>query len=218
MQISRADIRPRPPCPPARALPSRALPCLVPRRGGHVVGDVLVVYARLDHDLVVWAGDLNYSLHDTVSPFDARDELKIITSEPIETQLVAADQLLSERNARRAFSGFQEAPLRFRPTYRVLVGEDSYDPKRCPAWTDRVLWREKVARHQPSNQPSITCAAYSCCWEARLSDHKPVYALLDIDLGGLCRLPPSRSGSGRTQERQQQVNDSAGGNTSKSTL
>ena len=78
-------------------------------------------------------------------------------------------------------------------------------------------WREKVARHQPSNQPSITCAAYSCCWEARLSDHKPVYALLDIDLGGLCRLPPSRSGSGRTQERQQQVNDSAGGNTSKST-
>ena len=42
------------------------------------------------------------------------------------------------------FSGFDEGPLDFLPTYRVVIDGDIYDEKRCPAWTDRVLWKVRV--------------------------------------------------------------------------
>jgi hypothetical protein len=165
----------------------------------------------LDHDLVVWAGDLNYAMHEDVQPIDAREELTELGrngGEPIHTQLVAADQLINERSANRAFGGFDEAPLRFRPTYRVIVGEDRYDPKRCPAWTDRVLWRERVAPSELStadrlsngsvlpktSESAVTSVAYSCRWEARLSDHKPVFAVLDVDLAGLSSISTEATG------------------------
>ena len=118
----------------------------------------------------------------------------------------------------------------------MIVGEDAYDPKRCPAWTDRVMWRQRKA--EPASAAAaiaatrkyyagggrgggnggeettrgstgsfrekakrrltngtvlpplaggsaVTCVAYSCRWEARLSDHKPVFAVLDVDVEGL---------------------------------
>lgn len=37
-----------------------------------------------------------------------------------------------------AFSGYQEGPLLFRPTYRYDIGTDTYDTSekmRIPAWT-----------------------------------------------------------------------------------
>ena len=54
----------------------------------------------------------------------------------------------------RAFGGFEEGALQFRPTYRVVVGSDAYDPKRCPAWTDRVLWKH---RHATSGAGAVRC-------------------------------------------------------------
>lgn len=106
--------------------------------------------------------------------------------------------------------------------YRVAVGGDTYDEKRCPSWTDRVLWRVKPQDSAPSGQAATTAAStpppplrgqegsksrafspdtpaaaatatvaaavrvraltYGCAWECRLSDHKPVFALLEVFL------------------------------------
>ena len=44
------------------------------------------------------------------------------------------------------FSGFQEGPVDFGPTYKYDLFSDDYDTsekQRIPAWTDRVLWRRR---------------------------------------------------------------------------
>ena len=162
----------------------------------------VVAGSCLDHDLVVWAGDLNYALHESVDGAEARAGLEGGGGDvmgprdgELRTQWAAADQLTAERSLGRAFTGFREGGLFFRPTYRVKVGADAYDPKRCPAWTDRVLWREKKsARSAASLGPAsaatpaagaVSLVAYSCSWDCRLSDHKPVFAVLDVDVAGL---------------------------------
>ena len=54
-------------------------------------------------------------------------------------------QLRNEHAAGRTFSGFEEAPIAFAPTYKYDIFSDAYDTSekcRVPAWTDRVLWRK----------------------------------------------------------------------------
>ena len=61
--------------------------------------------------------------------------------------LVENDQLNIERTKKRTvFSGFEEAPITFMPTYKFDADTDVYDSsekRRIPSWTDRVLYREK---------------------------------------------------------------------------
>ena len=48
--------------------------------------------------------------------------------------------------AGNVFSGFQEGPVNFAPTYKYDLFSDDYDTsekQRIPAWTDRVLWRRR---------------------------------------------------------------------------
>lgn len=54
------------------------------------------------------------------------------------------DQLRREIEADRVFSHFDEAPVNFRPTYKLDRGTDTYDTSakaRIPGWTDRILFR-----------------------------------------------------------------------------
>ena len=49
-----------------------------------------------------------------------------------------SSQLRSAMDSRQAFSGYEEGPLLFRPTYRYDLGTDRYDTSekaRIPAWT-----------------------------------------------------------------------------------
>lgn len=56
--------------------------------------------------------------------------------------------------------------------------------RRAPAWTDRILWRKD--RIQPSTgndvtqQPTTKLLCYDSCMDMTLSDHKPVYAHMEI--------------------------------------
>ena len=102
-----------------------------------------------DHDIIVWLGDLNYRMvesiadEDVYSYIDADMQLELAES---------CDQLTLERDAGRAFQDFHEGLLSFPPTYKYIPGTDSFDRRpekknRCPAWCDRVLWRTRTEKN-----------------------------------------------------------------------
>lgn len=124
----------------------------------------------LDHDIIVWFGDLNYRIElsrDTIFDAIARSDW---------TALSAADQLRREMAAGRVFQGFTEAPTHFLPSYKFNSGTDTYDssPKqRLPAFCDRVLWRAR-------SPGAVSAPFYESFMPLRTSDHKPVAALLTM--------------------------------------
>mmetsp|Transcript_27290 Transcript_27290/g.85911 ORF Transcript_27290/g.85911 Transcript_27290/m.85911 type:complete len:510 (-) Transcript_27290:75-1604(-) len=121
-------------------------------------------------DRVFFTGDLNYRL-DT-----KRAVADVYLRNRQHRELVGVEQLTHSRGSGGAYLGYAEGPLHFRPTYKYDKGVDHYDsgPKqRCPAWTDRVLYKAQGAR----------LLRYDCYQEERLSDHRPVYGVFLVDVG-----------------------------------
>ncbi|KAJ4465875.1 inositol polyphosphate phosphatase [Lentinula lateritia] len=115
------------------------------------------------HENVIWLADTNYRI-------DLENEAvrTLAESNSFDT-LFAADQLKQAMDAGIAFSGYEEGPLLFRPSYRYDLGTDNYDSSekmRIPAWTDRILYRGL----------QLDLSAYSRA-ELKGSDHKPVFAV-----------------------------------------
>ncbi|NXT94584.1 SYNJ1 protein, partial [Anhinga rufa] len=101
------------------------------------------------------------------------------------------------------FRGFLEGKINFAPTYKYDLFSDDYDTSekcRTPAWTDRILWRRRkwpfdrsaedldllnASFHDDSNVPYTwnpgTLLHYGRA-ELKTSDHRPVVALIDIDI------------------------------------
>ncbi|KAF8816327.1 DNase I-like protein [Phlegmacium glaucopus] len=92
--------------------------------------------------------------------------------------LLRFDQLKKAIQSKRAFEGFQEAPITHTPTYRFSPGlaMDSmgYDLKRKPAWTDRILYMR-----------GLTCRVHQLSYTSHpqiiMSDHRPVSADFTVD-------------------------------------
>jgi inositol polyphosphate 5-phosphatase INPP5B/F len=133
----------------------------------------------LDHEHVVWFGDFNYRIVETVST-EKCFELAEGGEADLE-QLRVRDQLNIERAAQRSFHGFQEGPLTFRPTYKFQPGTSLYEQRpdkklRAPAWCDRILWRSS-----PDVDPkSFRQLYYGSVDSMMTSDHKPVHALFEV--------------------------------------
>lgn len=70
-----------------------------------------------DHDLVYWLGDLNYRL-DGLGP----DEIKERIADNETESLIAHDQLKRQQKLNKTFTGYNEAPITFVPTYKYDVG------------------------------------------------------------------------------------------------
>lgn len=99
----------------------------------------------LDHDIVIWAGDLNYRIDDL-----SVEKVAEHISNKEWPYLTKCDQLLNAMKKEIAFQGFEEMQLDFAPTYKHQLFADGYAMdeeenvlKRTPAWTDRVLWRQR---------------------------------------------------------------------------
>ncbi|KAK4049698.1 hypothetical protein OIV83_003973 [Microbotryomycetes sp. JL201] len=119
---------------------------------------------------LIWFGDLNYRLDLP------RDQVAKLVQQRTWDLLFPFDQLNLARRHDLAFSGFKEAELQFPPTFKFDKGTDEYDTsekQRVPAWTDRVLWMSL-------DDDSIEAIKYTSHPEIRLSDHKPVSALLKV--------------------------------------
>ncbi|KAL4284858.1 hypothetical protein GQ457_16G022950 [Hibiscus cannabinus] len=136
----------------------------------------------LDHDKVIWLGDLNYRL----APGCA-DTLDLLKKNDWQA-LLEKDQLKNEQRAGRVFSGWEEGKIYFAPTYKYLADSDDYVvqtsnskvKRRIPAWCDRILWRGE----------GLEQVWYSR-GECRFSDHRPVYSLFSVQMDSSNKLIPT---------------------------
>ncbi|XP_010920689.1 type I inositol polyphosphate 5-phosphatase 8 isoform X2 [Elaeis guineensis] len=127
----------------------------------------------LEHDKIIWLGDLNYRLATSCS-----DTQELVRRNDWEA-LLEKDQLRIEQRAGRVFAGWEEGRIYFPPTYKYLANSDVYavnpaksgEKRRTPAWCDRILWRGKGLKQMRYVRG-----------ESRFSDHRPVYSLFSVQL------------------------------------
>ncbi|KAH8387640.1 hypothetical protein KR093_008475, partial [Drosophila rubida] len=124
-----------------------------------------------DHDHIFWLGDLNYRIQE---PSGQQRPGPMSDAQTFEL-LMQYDQLRSEMRFDRCFKGYTEGEIKFAPTYKYDVGTDTYDTsekQRAPAYCDRVLWKGK----------GIQQLEYNSAMEIKQSDHKPVYAIFQVQI------------------------------------
>ena len=122
------------------------------------------------YDLVIFSGDLNYRINMEIEDCKRLLELKDIES------LLQNDQLYNSINTKEiAMDDFYEGQIQFAPTYKFQDGTSDYDySERVPGWTDRILYRA-------NNLSDVILCKYSAIFDAKTSDHKPVYAIFKIN-------------------------------------
>ena len=122
------------------------------------------------YDLVIFSGDLNYRIN-----MDKDVCKKLMESKDFES-LLEKDQLYSSiRSKEIEMDDFYEGDIKFKPTYKFLDGTNEYDfNERVPGWTDRILFRA-------NNLSDVILCKYSAIFDAKTSDHKPVYAIFKIN-------------------------------------
>ena len=122
-----------------------------------------------DHDEIFWAGDFNYRLN--IPDTDSRNKFN-------DTEyLFRFEQLIPEMKSKRVFVGFQEAPIKFKQSYkynRFSNEMDTTKKARGPAWCDRILFKSI------GNSNYISCKEYNINTELLMSDHRPIYGIFEI--------------------------------------
>ncbi|KAF8394377.1 hypothetical protein HHK36_020585 [Tetracentron sinense] len=130
----------------------------------HGVGDEKSPETILEHDRIIWLGDLNYRI--ALSYRSAKALLRI------------------EQKRGRVFKGWNEGKIYFPPTYKYSNNSDRYtgdnmcpkEKRRTPAWCDRILWYGR-GLHQLSYVRG----------ESRFSDHRPVYSIFSAEVESINR-------------------------------
>ncbi|KMV65289.1 phosphatidylinositol 5-phosphate phosphatase [Encephalitozoon cuniculi EcunIII-L] len=107
-------------------------------------------------DTVVLAGDMNFRVSGVPRALDY-------------SRARPGDQC---NEFRRAYPTFLEEVIRFGPTYKYITGTDELCRKRHPSWCDRVFVSS-----------SCTCRfnTYSSIHSVKISDHKPVVCIFEVD-------------------------------------
>lgn len=73
---------------------------------------------------------------------------------------------------------FDEAQVKFAPTYKLVRGSLTYDGKRTPSWCDRILYLP----YSDAQQEDYKITKYDSVSDLIISDHVPVYLLVDIPM------------------------------------
>ncbi|CAE7744307.1 Ocrl [Symbiodinium pilosum] len=148
-----------------------------------------------EHDLVVWAGDLNMRLwrNEQMTEVMSRTEVLSMLQNQQLSQLLACDELHRRRLSSGPVAAFEEAAIHFHPSYKFRTSlktsavwknatmrdtqmphDTQYDEKRSPAWCDRIMWRarrkvrlEDLPRYERLDRPTF-------------SDHRPVRLYLEM--------------------------------------
>ncbi|WOL20420.1 type IV inositol polyphosphate 5-phosphatase 3-like isoform X4 [Canna indica] len=129
----------------------------------------------LDHERIIWLGDLNYRINLS---YERTHEL---ISRKEWSKLFEKDQLRLEFKKGRTFDGWSEGVISFPPTYKYelnsekYVGEDTKSGRRTPAWCDRILSFGKGMRLLDYRRI-----------ELKISDHRPVTAVFMAEVEVFC--------------------------------
>ncbi|XP_075491950.1 type I inositol polyphosphate 5-phosphatase 4-like [Primulina tabacum] len=152
----------------------------------HGMGNENSPQTILEHDRIIWLGDLNYRIALSYRCAKALVEMRNWRA------LLENDQLRIEQRQGRVFAGWNEGKIYFPPTYKYsnnsnrYAGEDMHpkEKRRTPAWCDRILWHGRGLQ-----QVSYVRG------ESRFSDHKPVYSifLAEVESINRCRMKKSTS-------------------------
>nr|XP_023027137.1 72 kDa inositol polyphosphate 5-phosphatase [Leptinotarsa decemlineata] len=147
-------------------------------------------------DYVFWSGDLNFRLS---TPRAKVLEWLSNTSFPLPPHLphgyMHHDQLCSVLADGAAFKGFYEAKITFPPSYKYDPGTQNFDSsskQRTPAYTDRILYKQKNSRRLSGHleNPPLQCLVYDSVPSITTSDHKPVWGVFKVHLRpGLDTIP-----------------------------
>jgi len=129
----------------------------------------------LFHDYVFWFGDMNFRLGGSKTS----DEIVERVSNGQLPVLLKDDQLTQVMRTGDAFSELSELELTFRPTYKYDIGLDSFDTKRRPGWTDRILYQVN-ANVYDNVTLNVEGLSYKSHMKYRTSDHRPVTAAFKI--------------------------------------
>ena len=134
----------------------------------------------LRSDIAVLAGDLNWRL-DTDQVWDGSVEHCI--REGDWKSLREADELVRAHEKHGVLSDWTVPTCDFAPTFKLKPGGIEYDPKRLPAWCDRVLFRaDTTIRTVVRSHRSFPVVD--------ISDHRPVG--LELTIQDPSKIPESR--------------------------
>lgn len=133
------------------------------------------------HDYVFWCGDFNYRIDME------KEALKEAVKNNDIERILLYDQLRVQQTQGNVFKNFIEGDINFPPTYKYDLFSDDYDTsekQRAPAWTDRVLWRRRTQLGDDGAASGWRPGDLVFYGRAELkqSDHRPVIALIDIDV------------------------------------
>ncbi|XP_033731950.1 phosphatidylinositol polyphosphate 5-phosphatase type IV-like isoform X2 [Pecten maximus] len=126
-------------------------------------------------DSVFWFGDLNFRLEKGRHTVEDLVHAIVEQEHPNFEDLLLGDELAHCIYQDKAFQGFTEGRINFKPTYKFDLNSEAYDtsPKfRIPSYTDRILYHSKK-----KNQ--INCVHYDAVMNIRVSDHRPVYGVFE---------------------------------------
>ncbi|KAL9235172.1 hypothetical protein vseg_009959 [Gypsophila vaccaria] len=143
----------------------------------------------LEHDRIIWLGDLNYRI-----ALSHTETLKLLKKRDWDA-LLRKDQLKIERELGRVFKGWREGLIKFAPTYKYSYNSDTYlgetdispSKRRTPAWCDRILWKGDGI-HQLSYERKDS--SYY-----QFSDHRPVCATFYMEISVACSMNFIKIGS-----------------------
>ncbi|GMJ01152.1 hypothetical protein like AT3G63240 [Hibiscus trionum] len=139
----------------------------------HGMGDENSPQTILEHDRIIWFGDLNYRI--ALSYRSAKALVEMCNWKA----LLENDQLRIEQRRGRVFEGWSEGKIYFPPTYKYSNNSDKYagedrcprEKRRTPAWCDRILWYGR-GLYQLSYVRG----------ESKFSDHRPVYSVFSAEV------------------------------------
>lgn len=125
------------------------------------------------------------------------DQHSEVDTEYVNQLFVQYDELHNALKNGEVLFGFSEGKIDFKPSYKYYLNTGIYNSKRCPSWCDRILFlstyettgnddlglqllRAKGKDSKQKNEGLPVVGKYDCIDELLLSDHRPVFAHIDI--------------------------------------